>query len=481
MGNDDHVYYIHTYKLADKSGWIPDFDPDHPDKRTMHDKCGFSLTEIRRLAQTYGLREVHHDPAQCIVAFVTPDHAKVIAYYSTGTVATSMHHPRQGTTQIFRRNQTLEGLREVFLNPGIYTEIGYLERGRKRGPNSPAVGRNINCSPVSSGTVLAEEVLDEEEAIKRQLKKLESEAMYMDLERQRLNAALESYERHRVAERRREKDREHRIAQQLAAQKLAERNASRGTEMVCHTSNNAFVRKHWEGSVSSVAIGTKCEFLMYEGGAMACSDPDRLPPKMLETISDRDRHVRNPPRYCALGSGGRYFLSFGEDGLEREWVGSEAFGQALQDLTARERTKAGAKTPAMSAIRAVSFGESRDSWVILLQDGTCLFSALPARLHAMLTPLPRSNSGSGASASDLSKPPPPPSSPAPEKPYLTGGGDIEEISLGPAGEWFLLRRNAKAGEWESRSSKFLNAAKATKTKITAISFGSDFTYLIRHK
>ena len=40
--------------------------------------------------------------------------------------------------------------------------------------------------------------------------------------------------------------------------------------------------------------------------------------------------------------------------------------------------------------------------------------------------------------------------------------------------------NKKNCEWDSHNSKILNSAKAIKTKITAIYFGSKFTYLIRH-
>lgn len=291
---DDHVYYIHSYKLADNSGWVPDFDPDHPDKRTMHDKCGFPLDEVRRIAAAVGLREINHNTIEHIVSFATQDRAKIIVYYGTGTVATCMHHPRQNKTQLFRRNQTLDGLRDIFLNPGVYTEIGYMEQGKHRGPNSPPVRKNVNVSPGAVPTSKEEENLDEEEAIRRQIKRLEAESVYMEQERQRLCAALESFEKHRAAERRREQERDNRLSQQRAALSTAEKNMSRGTEMVCHTTNNAFIRKHWQPAVHCVALGSKCEFMMYDDGAMACSNPDTLPAPMLSSITDRSLHVANP-------------------------------------------------------------------------------------------------------------------------------------------------------------------------------------------
>ena len=236
--NGDHVYYVHAYKLIDESGWIPDFDPQNPNKRMIHDKCGFPLEEVRHMASSFGLKELFHNPEEYIIAFSTADHAKVIVYYATGTVATSMHHPRQGITQLFRRNQTLQGLRDIFLNPGIYTDIGYIERGKKRGPNSPALVHNINVSPPSTKISPSQDIVDEEEAIQRQLKRIETEEMFLSVEKKRLTAALESYERHRIAEHRREQERTSRLVQQQKVLLATERNLKRGTEMICHASNS---------------------------------------------------------------------------------------------------------------------------------------------------------------------------------------------------------------------------------------------------
>lgn len=481
---DDHIYYIHSYKLADNSGWVPDFDPDHPDKRTMHDKCGFPLQEVRRIAAAVGLKEVSHNPGQHIVSFATQDRAKIIVYYGTGTVATSMHHPRQGKTQLFRRNQTLEGLRDIFLNPGVYTEIGYMEQGKKRGPNSPPARKNANVSP---GAVVAskDDEIDEEEAIRRQIKRIDAESVHMGQERQRLTIALESYEKHRAAERRRENERENRLSQQRAALSTAEKNLARGVEMVCHTSNNAFIRKHWEAAVHCVALGTKCEFMMYDDGAMACSNPDTMPEAMLASLSDRSLHVANPPKYCALGSKGRYFLSFGTAGLEREYVGSDDFEAALKSIAAAESVrKKGATAPESGRVKRVSFGEHADSWIILLHDGTCIWNNVPARLQSFINRAPAVAAKASSTTSGVASPGLPPPPPVPQPPNgsaSSGGHSIEEVSLGPGGEWFAIRFNEHRGDWESKSSKFLNAAKAIKTKITAVYFGSDSTYLIRHK
>ena len=242
---------------------------------------------------------------------------------------------------------------------------------------------------------------------------------------------------------------------------------------------------------------------MFDDGAMACSNPEGLPEQMLATITQRSRQAVAPLRYCALGSYGRYFLSFGtgpsDIGTERLWAGPESFIQALTDLAATETTRSSSSsstnrsmssvrssnnlttptstgkksinnttTQPNNAIKSVSFGETEDSWIILFQNGKCWWNKIPARLELLLIKSIEQNNTNQ---------------------YNCGGGNIEEISLGPAGEWFLLYNtnttnntniDKKNCEWDSHSSKFLNSAKAIKTKITAIYFGSKFTYLIRH-
>ena len=52
-------------------------------------------------------------------------------YYTTGTVKTCLDHPRQGRTQMFRRNVDLAGLRRLFQSPRQHTGKGYQKRRRR--------------------------------------------------------------------------------------------------------------------------------------------------------------------------------------------------------------------------------------------------------------------------------------------------------------------------------------------------------------
>jgi len=50
---------------------------------------------------------------------------RINVYYTTGTVATCLDHPHRGKTQLFRRNMTLEDLKEIFEDPRTHTSKGY--------------------------------------------------------------------------------------------------------------------------------------------------------------------------------------------------------------------------------------------------------------------------------------------------------------------------------------------------------------------
>lgn len=59
--------------------------------------------------------------------------ARINYYYTTGTVGTALNHPRQGRTQMFRRDVSLAELEQIFANPPVRTG-----RGCQRRANMPA-------------------------------------------------------------------------------------------------------------------------------------------------------------------------------------------------------------------------------------------------------------------------------------------------------------------------------------------------------
>ena len=55
----------------------------------------------------------------------TPDGVKLDYYPTTGTVKTSMEHPRQGSTQMFRKNLSDRDFARVLDDPRAHTRAGY--------------------------------------------------------------------------------------------------------------------------------------------------------------------------------------------------------------------------------------------------------------------------------------------------------------------------------------------------------------------
>jgi hypothetical protein len=49
-------------------------------------------------------------------------------YLSKMTVSTGLNHPKQGKTQMFRKNVTLVELAKIFENPRVHTNKGYKKK-----------------------------------------------------------------------------------------------------------------------------------------------------------------------------------------------------------------------------------------------------------------------------------------------------------------------------------------------------------------
>eukprot|EP00027_Filamoeba_sp_ATCC50430_P013315 CAMPEP_0168565190 /NCGR_PEP_ID=MMETSP0413-20121227/13685_1 /TAXON_ID=136452 /ORGANISM="Filamoeba nolandi, Strain NC-AS-23-1" /LENGTH=86 /DNA_ID=CAMNT_0008596989 /DNA_START=46 /DNA_END=303 /DNA_ORIENTATION=+ len=62
---------------------------------------------------------------QSRVDYYTRDNVKMDYYYTTGTVKTSMDHPSQGKTQMFRRELSNQEFSQVLDNPRSHTGKGY--------------------------------------------------------------------------------------------------------------------------------------------------------------------------------------------------------------------------------------------------------------------------------------------------------------------------------------------------------------------
>jgi hypothetical protein len=80
------------------------------------------------------------------------DNAAVVKldwYYTTATMKTSLHHPRQGKTQMFANRVTPQLYLDILQNPRAHTNQRYQQRRKNGGGNGNRFGKpkqRNNCS-----------------------------------------------------------------------------------------------------------------------------------------------------------------------------------------------------------------------------------------------------------------------------------------------------------------------------------------------
>lgn len=93
------------------------------------------LSEIRHLATEHGYKEIDHNIFSKSISFRggPSNSTRINVYYTTGTIGTSLNHPRRGKSQLFRRGiKTLDQLKTIFSNPRVHTGGGYYTRKNVR-------------------------------------------------------------------------------------------------------------------------------------------------------------------------------------------------------------------------------------------------------------------------------------------------------------------------------------------------------------
>lgn len=102
----------------------------------MGRKCKSVLSrDVERivlLGEAYGWRLKARDKAPMTLEFEKPDRdlkpMKMMVFYSTGKVATTVNHPKQGRNQLYRHNVGWGLLARLFKKPRLHTRNGYRRR-----------------------------------------------------------------------------------------------------------------------------------------------------------------------------------------------------------------------------------------------------------------------------------------------------------------------------------------------------------------
>jgi hypothetical protein len=84
--------------------------------------------ELDYLGASLGWDKVYDLPLQPPMASYQKESIRLNFWLSTGTVGSYLEHPRQGKTQLFRRDISMSDARSVFENPRTHTGAGYHRR-----------------------------------------------------------------------------------------------------------------------------------------------------------------------------------------------------------------------------------------------------------------------------------------------------------------------------------------------------------------
>jgi len=79
------------------------------------------------------------------------DGVRLNFWLSTGTVGSYLEHPRQGKTQLFRREVEMSQAFEIFQNPRIHTGVGY-HRKENQNQNTGAQQEGKAAKPCCYGS-----------------------------------------------------------------------------------------------------------------------------------------------------------------------------------------------------------------------------------------------------------------------------------------------------------------------------------------
>mmetsp|Transcript_19859 Transcript_19859/g.25575 ORF Transcript_19859/g.25575 Transcript_19859/m.25575 type:complete len:408 (+) Transcript_19859:60-1283(+) len=401
------------------------------------------LNDVRRLALECNLKEIQFNETSRVLAFRSKGNGgkfgrsstRFNVYYTTGTVGTYLEHPRQGKTQLFRRNVSLTMLEDIFQSPRLHTDFGY--HLRQSDPYLPSTQRKQKVSGVDSGDDA--ESMDEEKAAKKQMAKLLAEKQALENEVKEVQGILDDHEQRREKERQRVKDEQIRLEeiarnkrQQQMAINQAEIRHERGRYGSWSGLDSTFKRNFTEYT-SCVAIGDGgIHICLYNQGSWSYSSeiPDGLY-NLLHT-----RALSHPtPTYVALGSMNRYYVKFANG--KSQWEGGP---QEMTDLL--QNTK--------RIVKSVAFGQDNEDYFVVFVDGWFQYNGCPQDLHDKIEAR-RSSS------------------------------DIDKVTLGPNGEWSLWAKNGRMW-WGNFSDALWTAIDSLPDNriITDVLFGDADAYFVRY-
>jgi hypothetical protein len=367
------------------------------------------LAAVRGCAARVRLQEFSINETSKVISFLNKNQGvRINVYYSTGTIGTCLNHHIRGKTQLFRRNQTLNDLEQIFSNPRIHTGVGYYH---KEGlTNMVSITQTVvplETDPYFNTTeeeglrsellkVMAfeQEILSERKAIEdalqvitfekqRQLKiKMEAEAeIARKTEAIRLQKiAVDAANAKEIEQKRLQKAAADRQAEMQATQKRAaeaNREKQRLENLAIEKRGKVFFGHLPSCDDPNFVFKTLCKrdtacIAMCQGGVVTLNDKGQmshsgdLPDTIYELMESNKYKLM---KYIAFGPYNEHYIVFSDGSSEWGGIDDKRFGRYIRKN---------------QNVR-VAFGPAPDSWIAFTDDGGYQAVGMPEELISYLS------------------------------------------------------------------------------------------------
>ena len=191
-------------------------------------------------------------------------------------------------------------------------------------------------------------------------------------------------------------------------------------------------------SIMCIATNGPGSMFLYRSGEWAYTAD--VPRALRNKLKGRQRSLA-PPKYVALGTRGRYYISF-EDG-KAEWEGPKSLNECLREASSSSQK-----------VSSVAFGGKLDTYFIVFEDGSWEYegSDIPDGLEEILED-------------------------------REDRDDLVCVTLGPNDEWFLKAKNGKMwwGGVSNELDDVFDEMAEGKKKLNFVDFGEYGSYFMSYE